>query len=412
MGQTQVKLITVLGTGNYSETEYQLDHREPVKTCFFPVAVAKWFEPNEIYVLLTEQARNHKNWRGCKEELAQFMSEENIHEVSIPEGKSEAELWQIFDAITKVVQEGDAIVLDITHGFRSLPLLAVLSVAYLRQVCGVSQVRILYGAFEARNPQDNSTPVFDLTPFVSLLDWLTAAKMFMETGDGRELARLIRTIPDLPQQQDDISTHLENLYTYLMLNRAQSIPDSLRQFTQSVEAISSTNLSGQAKPLAAILQHIIDTYKDINNPDKSESEIQLILWYYERKHMLQAATLAAEFLINLVIRATKEDRLCREHARTEVSRNIERFLDKKKSPSENDKDLKEVRDFLERFAGAHPDVYEKYRSAWKEVREVRNDLSHCGYRERFADPDEVIEKLNTHFANLREIHDAIKNMQS
>jgi len=407
MEQKQVKLITVLGTGKYTSTKYHYHGKEPVETCFFPVAVAKWFQPDKIYVLLTKQARKPENWQGCKDELGLITPQENIHEVPIPEGKNEKELWEIFDEMTKVVEEGDEIILDITHGLRSLPLLAVLAVAYLRQVCGVSQVRILYGAFEARN---NATPVFDLTPFVSLLDWLTAAKIFMTTGDGRELASLIRNIPNPSQAQENIADHLEQLYNHLILNRAPSIPNAARQFASAVESVGKTNLSGQAKPLAAILEHISDTYRDISSSDDAESEMQLISWYYERRHLLQAATLAAEFLVNLVIRNTKEDRLNREYSRIQVSRTIERFLDSEKPSSEDDKDLDDVRIFLEKFAKAHPEVFEKYKSAWKDIRKVRNDLSHCGYRKKSTKPDDIMERLGRHIDNLKEIHAAIRNL--
>ncbi|MCQ3978453.1 MAG: TIGR02221 family CRISPR-associated protein, partial [Anaerolineae bacterium] len=38
----------------------------------------------------------------------------------IPDGHSEADLWQIFEALTQAVGEGDELVVDITNGFRSL----------------------------------------------------------------------------------------------------------------------------------------------------------------------------------------------------------------------------------------------------------------------------------------------------
>ena len=44
-----------------------------------------------------------------------------VKEVPIPEGRSEEELWQIFDICVAQVAEGDQIILDVTHGFRSLP---------------------------------------------------------------------------------------------------------------------------------------------------------------------------------------------------------------------------------------------------------------------------------------------------
>ncbi len=371
MGQTQVKLITVLGTGNYSETEYQLDHREPVKTCFFPVAVAKWFEPNEIYVLLTEQARNHKNWRGCKEELAQFMSEENIHEVSIPEGKSEAELWQIFDAITKVVQEGDAIVLDITHGFRSLPLLAVLAVAYLRQVCGVSQVRILYGAFEARNPQDNSTPVFDLTPFVSLLDWLTAAKIFMTTGDGHELAELMESVqnqahreeaPNAPKKLKTLGQKVSELSDNLLLSRVPALTKSAQQLSAELENEQLLEeVETWLPPLKPLFEQIRQKYVPFTKDDL-HTQLELIRWYKDHGHLVQAYTLAREWVVNYKLR---EKNSWEKRMETDTRSDIEKELSD---------EARKLRD------GASQSTVNPAVDLWDQLSGYRNDIAHCGFR--------------------------------
>jgi CRISPR-associated DxTHG motif protein len=43
--------------------------------------------------------------------------------VDIPEGRSEQELWEIFDRVASAVDEGDTILLDITHAFRSIPMI-------------------------------------------------------------------------------------------------------------------------------------------------------------------------------------------------------------------------------------------------------------------------------------------------
>jgi CRISPR-associated DxTHG motif protein len=118
-----------------------------------------------------------------------------IVEVDIPDGKSEEELWEIFEAISKAVQEGDEIVFDITHGFRSLPMIALLTIAYLKQVKGVKVQHVVYGVYERDNPM---APILDLTPFADLLDWLAAAKMFTATGDSSELGRLIQDVQTTP----------------------------------------------------------------------------------------------------------------------------------------------------------------------------------------------------------------------
>jgi len=402
------KLITFLGTGDYKPTLYQWGKREYV-TSFFPQAVVAWTKPDEAWFLLTDEAEEHKNWR-----MAQVMLQgaTRVKYKKIPDGRTEDEMWRTFSIINdEIVQENDAVIFDITHGLRSLPVFFLLTVAYLKQLKSIKIEHMLYAAFELADKKTAEAPVFDLTPFVNLLDWLTAAKIFMTTGDGRELAGLIRTISNLPQQQEGLATPFEELSTLLMLNRVPNIPSAARHFTHAVEATAAVELPVQARPLTSILQHISKTYENISKPDDAESEMHLVAWYYDKGHMLQAATLAGEFLVNLVIRATKPDRLSREHARSAVSRTIERFLTGKKPTNEQDKDLEDVRAFLEKFANDHEEAYEKYKSAWSELRDIRNDLAHCGYREKVAKPDEISEKLKTHIDNLSAILDAVRSIR-
>ena len=77
--------------------------------------------------------------------------------------------------------EGDQIILDVTHGFRSLPMLIFVVAAYLRQMKYVVLERVVYGAYEAKDENYNA-PVFDLTLMVELMDWFHGLDSFHVTG--------------------------------------------------------------------------------------------------------------------------------------------------------------------------------------------------------------------------------------
>ena len=74
------------------------------------------------------------------------------------------------------IDEGDHIILDITHSFRFFPVLAfiVLSFARITKKCEIKG--IFYGAMGSRAGDAGQTaqihiPIFDLTPSVELFDW-------------------------------------------------------------------------------------------------------------------------------------------------------------------------------------------------------------------------------------------------
>jgi CRISPR-associated Csx2 family protein len=128
-----MKLITFLGIGDYEERRRTVGTTSPSQPHSFRRRLVHWLKPEATCVLLTEKARE-RHWNDLSQRL---QGHTQIVEVDIPDGKSEAELWEIFEAISEAVQEGDEIAFDITHGFRSLPVIALLTIAYLKQVKGV-----------------------------------------------------------------------------------------------------------------------------------------------------------------------------------------------------------------------------------------------------------------------------------
>lgn len=188
--------LTFLGTGNYEETTYikHDDHNEQFKTDLFPIAVAKLYKPGRIIAFTTKKVRDEKtdDLEKIKEKVGPKFTTQDI-----PDGNSLDDLWTIFNKCIDVFanEESDEniedrkieIILDITHAFRSIPLLIFIVAAYLRQINHIELKHIIYGAFEARDSKTNETPIFDLTPFVAVLDWMNA-RLTRLIGTRRKLS--------------------------------------------------------------------------------------------------------------------------------------------------------------------------------------------------------------------------------
>ncbi|MFN7016481.1 MAG: TIGR02221 family CRISPR-associated protein [Fimbriimonadales bacterium] len=380
-----MKLITTIGTGNYSEALYRLNpSSSDIRTAYFPVAVAQWFKPQSIYVLLTSTAQNHANWQNCKQELLKHLPADHIHEVSIPDGKNEAELWQIFEAITSVVNEGDELIIDITHGFRSLPMLALLAIAYLRQVKGVKLQAILYGAYEARD-QDAIVPVFDLTPFVSLLDWLAAAKIFMATGNGSELADLMRRAqaqahktghPQPPKQLITLSDAVKAVSENLLTNRVPKIPPAVRELVEVLDdAQTQQEIRQWLPPLVPLLDQVKASYAPFAE-DTLEAQARLIEWYARHGHAVHAITLAREWLVSYELEQSGGDKM----------------------------DVKQREQASEALnARAKTNASSLVVLAWRELSGLRNDIAHCGFREGSAKANALQAAAEKAYQDIRAI---------
>ena len=78
------------------------------------------------------------------------------------------------------VGPGDRVDLDVTHGFRHLPMLAILAALHLRSVRGAEIGGIWYGAYD---PDSGAAPVHDLAGLLHIADWLQALHTYDKDGD-------------------------------------------------------------------------------------------------------------------------------------------------------------------------------------------------------------------------------------
>jgi CRISPR-associated DxTHG motif protein len=274
-------------------------------------------------------------------------------EINIPDGKKEAELWRIFTAISNAVHEGDEIAFDITHGFRSLPMIALLTIAYLKQVKGVKVQHVVYGVYEKGK---HEAPILDLTPFANLLDWLAAAKMFMATGDSSELGRLIQEVQNdayrnrgaygenLPRALKNFGMALEEVSNDLLLARVPNLPDSIRRLAQR-QSEANTEVGQWTQPLTLLLDKIADAYEPFQD-DSLPTQAALIRWYLDHNHIVQAVTLAREWVVSDYAR---QKSLSRDDAEDE--------LNQRANNQESDELVQ----------------------LWSSIRNIRNDLAHCGF---------------------------------
>lgn len=193
-----MRLISFLGTGDYQPTRYfRPDTCQIWDGSYTASALAKLWEVSETYILATSKARDKHGMR-----LEEAFASANLdppHFVELPDGKTAAELWRQFESLRELLDIADRpVILDITHGFRAQPFFAGAVVGFVRSVKqSAHEVRVLYGAFEARDEKD-STPIWDLTVFTELLEWTRALSLFLLTGRGslliHQVEQLARTV--------------------------------------------------------------------------------------------------------------------------------------------------------------------------------------------------------------------------
>ncbi len=108
----------------------------------------------------------------------------------IPYARDTAEQVDILHALAAVVSRGERLSLDLTHGFRHLPMLALVAARYLERVAGVEVEELYYGAYDMRNSA-GETPVLQLGGLLTMLDWVDALATYDKDGDYGVFAPLL-----------------------------------------------------------------------------------------------------------------------------------------------------------------------------------------------------------------------------
>ncbi len=216
MAGTTVRLVSFLGLGGkdgYLPAEYFLpgtgddgagdegggdegggdegggDHRRIIATPFLARALAELLDAAAVTVVCTQEAYD-KNGEALAAALQEAGRPAPVFRI-IPSGGAPDELWEQFETLRTALASapGEALALDITHGFRAQPFFAAAVVAFARAADPAAPpLRVFYGAFEDRHRHGGRTPIWDLTPFIETVDWARNVALFLSTGRAAPVA--------------------------------------------------------------------------------------------------------------------------------------------------------------------------------------------------------------------------------
>lgn len=392
-----MKVITFLGVDPYDKVTYDWDNHTHT-TDLFPEALGIWLQQDmsEMLVLLTKEAKNSRNWERLQ---ARLNGKVMLNPQDIPSGKNQEELWAIFNKLTTSLSFGDEIVFDITHAFRSIPFLALLAVAFLRTTQSVHMQHLLYGAYDARDKKTKRVPVFDLKPFLVSLEWITAADQFVHTGNGQRLAELV---PDSLQPLRDLRDNIKDIADGLHLLRPMQVMHEAAQLSQRTAAAAPI-IEQTVPSFATLLGRVQDAYSRFGLMDPTDhhnaklslrQQLSMVEWYTEHGQIVQALSLAREWLPSL---------LCYHFG-----------LDPMEGKNRADMELllgggKDSRSGnISPRLSEWPDVRtgERLRKLWGgglNLANLRNDVLHAGFRKKPRDTSTVVEETEKVLCELRAI---------
>ena len=374
--QNAVTLVSFLGTGNYQSVAYRLGD-QTVHSRYFARAAAQLYGVAQVRVLATDAAK-HAHEPGLKAAFADLPGVD-LEFVAIREGKNTGELWELFEVLVAEMKRAQpGLILDITHGYRSLPFFAAAATAYLRALEALpDEMIVTYGGFEARDAHEVA-PVWELTAFLDLLDWAHGVSVFTTTGladpllavfrrqNARQKRRLAhggaRRFPRTDALSGAIERFADDFLTVriaaMVCGDGQGKSGGRSSAVQLQEAV--TRYGDEAGALLPALRPLLDRIERFSSglaaeslfgPDADRALRRLARRYLEQKRYAEAA---------ITLREAWVSRYATDPAQTNAGQAV--FDPQRRSQAEAD--------------------WTKRCEAAKTIADVRNDIQHGGFRKR------------------------------
>ena len=320
--------LSFLGTGDYQSTHYKWNN-QIVETPYFPYAFNQLFGLDIHYIMMTEQAEE-KHGPALKALM-------EYQKISIPSGKTSDEIWDMFDAVVAHIPDKKSLFIDVTHGFRTQPMLALAAAVFLRGYKDITIGGIYYGAFEAKN-EHNESPVFDLSSFLDLIDWTFAYRRYREKGDAHELEDILKKLHGKTyksnadykaQALSKMGNSLAGLMDSLSVIRPQEVIKYSEKFEHNYEqTIKDLEQMKETRPMALFMERLEQKFsiffeaydKDLMSDEGLDAQFLMLKHYLETSQYQQALTFTAELQISFACHKRGKNIFKREDRHTTAKR--------------------------------------------------------------------------------------------
>ncbi|MCS7054493.1 MAG: TIGR02221 family CRISPR-associated protein [Ignavibacterium sp.] len=418
--------ISILGTNNYLECRHSFGDiitDVPVKYCqedIIKIFCEDFDEESEIRIFITDEAEK-KNWldnghidkiknspienKGLKQRLESLNLKSQIKPIKIKEGFDENEIWDLFQVIFDSFREEEEVIVDITHSFRSLPMLMITLLNYAKQVKKIKVSGIYYAAFETLGSipevekipaNERIAPILNLTSFSYLQDWTNATFDFINNGSIKSLKNLSKMFNEKNETtkfRKNLLGEIDNVLDNMALCRGGNLLDY--DFNTLKQKIRELKTSNNFTAFNTLIDKISDKFEVF---DKSgiKNLLETVKWCYEHKLYQQSITLLLETMITTILIKLGLDE--KERKNRQVVTNV--FNIKSKNIPKSD---------WNELCNKHSDLTEKILSLsfvdiiikeYEYLSDIRNDINHGGFNNDSKKSNSIISRLRNSIDNI------------
>lgn len=332
-----------------------------------------------------------------------------LREILIPGGGDEEEQWNIFTTIYNCLETGDELYLDITHGFRSLPMLLLVLCNYAGFLKHTSIKSITYGNFEARNAKGEA-PIIDLAPIALLQDWTFAAADFISNGNTATLKALCRQevgkmfrktsgkqgLAEKGTKIQDYVNRVNKLVENIRLCQGRYLTDrgNLERLHENEADIPTDIL----QPFQPVLEKITQSVSEFRPENDARNMWEAADWCYNKKMYQQAVTFLQEGIISYVCDSFEwdvQDISCRN--------TVSGFLNLLKHGKESDYKewLEENPSPYKSVLDGHKRLFEDYATPYSDLSQRRNAINHAFMNKNVASLSAVTKNIGEYIQRFK-----------
>lgn len=406
--------ISFLGTGNYKQCKYVIEGRESKVVTYVQSAIMEILaNENYEYVIFCTDGAGEKHYESLKKECGK-----PLNKIKIPEGSSEKEIWDIFNIVFHQLKEEDELTYDVTHSYRSLPMLGITLIQYAKFLKNITVEGIFYGAFETLgNPQeveknfpnteDRKVPLINLTAFSALQDWTIAANNFINLGNANMIETLTRDslTAILSESMGKNKTAIklrqlsQNLQKFSEQHRTNRGTEILKSHSaidaiKNIEAVDDYDLIPPFKPIVKHIESTLSAYQanDLQNLFRG------VEWCIDKGLIQEGLTQLQEGVLTILavkVNCKIEDRKIRELISSYLS---VRFVKNKEEwkgelgESKNEEIISQL-DSIKNI--------KEVAKCFDSITKKRNDINHGGFVNKTSAVD-FLNSLQRNFIQVKE----------
>lgn len=402
------------GEYRYGPAIYELNGEMSHETEFVQVAEMELLDASlfdKIFIAATRKSHD-LHFKRLKDQLTCLKTPVPATPIILKEDMTPEGQWKWFETILSFIEPGDNLTIDLTHGYRSIPIVFSAAVNFLQKARNISLNAVYYGVFE-RKKELGYAPIVDMKEFYLINEWADGVSRLVEDADARKMAEVAGRTKDFQAAElndEKIIKAFDDLTNTIRNVDVNNVASKANQAIQVVKEKKKTASETGKILLDLVIDKFITLTTDIPVSGKYDGayfnvQIEIIRMLLEHKLFMQAYTVMREFVASIGMLPFEKEGLSNKKRKKKRTRYAEIFVQMFQREKEK-WDFKSKKADCDRMMPFYWELKKAGIEAElifvRELTQYRNGFDHAWTSKANA-PDDIEEKGWQFFLNLQKV---------